>query len=60
MDDILHHLQIGIHHWHLSSTSVRIKLRTTVGADSQYLLKAVQGGYEERSTQSSEKIWQNS
>ena len=56
MDDILHHLQIGIHHWHLSSTSVRIKLRTTVGADSQYLLKAVQGGYEERSTQSSEKI----
>ena len=37
-------LQIGICHWHLSSTSTRIKSCANAAADSQHPLKRVYGG----------------
>ena len=37
-------LQIGTYHWHLSSTSARIKTCAPVAADFPHPLRGVQGG----------------
>ena len=43
-DDGVCQLQTGACHWHLPSTSVRIKSCAAAAADFQHSLKGVQGG----------------
>ena len=43
-DDVFCQLQIGSCHWHLPSTSIRIKSCAAAAADFQDPLKGVQGG----------------